>query len=45
MFFSYTLAYERVSIKFDFVSIWLSKYEDSEYFFHEKCIHMHAATQ
>ena len=38
-YFAYTLAYDTVSIKFDFVSIWLSMDEYIEYSFQEKCSH------
>ena len=33
------MAYDAMSIKFDFVSIWLSMDEYIEYFFQEKCSH------
>ena len=44
MFFSYTLAYDTLSIKFDFASIWRSMDEYIEYFFHKNAVtdHSHA---
>ena len=35
-FFSHAMAYDAMSIKFDFVSIWLSVDEYIEYIFQEK---------
>ena len=44
MFFSYTLAYDTVSIKFDFASIWRSMDEYIEYCFQKNAVtdHSHA---
>ena len=43
MFFSYTLAYDTMSIKFDFASIWRSMDEYSEYFFQKNTITDHSS--
>ena len=44
MFFSYTLVYDTMSIKFDFASIWRSMDEYIEHFFQKNAVtdHSHA---